>query len=338
MVTVTDEQVSGLSSRAGVGTQAQPQSLRLAPEHAGRRLDQVLAELMPDFSRSRLQVWIEQGRVLIDGRQPRPKDRVRGAEQVLVQPLVEPSGECEAQSIPLAVVYEDEHLLVIDKPAGLVVHPAAGHPDGTLQNALLHHDPRLAELPRAGIVHRLDKDTSGLMVVARSLRAHRSLVAQLKVRTVKREYRALVVGRPREAGRIDAPIGRHPTRRTAMAVVAAGRPALSDYRMLASYRRHSLVGVRLQTGRTHQIRVHMAHIGHPLVGDPLYGAAGRSSGGLAESTLVAALRAFPRQALHAIGLGLAHPVDGQAMSWEVPMATDLAALCELLQQDLERET
>jgi 23S rRNA pseudouridine1911/1915/1917 synthase len=323
---------------SSASVQAQSLSLRLAPEHAGRRLDQVLAELMPDFSRSRLQGWIEQGRVLIDGRQPRPKDRVRGAEQVLVRPLIEPSGDCLPQSIPLHIVYEDAHLLVIDKPAGLVVHPAAGHPDGTLQNALLHHDPGLADLPRAGIVHRLDKDTSGLMVVARSLRAHRSLVAQLKARTVKREYRALVVGHPREDGRIDAPIGRHPTRRTAMAVVAGGRPALSDYRVLARYRRHSLVGVRLQTGRTHQIRVHMAHLGHPLVGDPLYGAGTRVSAGLADPNLASALRAFPRQALHAIGLGLFHPEDERPMSWQVAMATDLGALCERLQQDLESET
>ncbi|WP_462320532.1 23S rRNA pseudouridine(1911/1915/1917) synthase RluD [Halochromatium sp.] len=307
----------------------------MQPEHAGRRLDQVLAELLPAFSRSRLQAWIEQGRVLIDGRKPRPKDRVQGAEQVQVEPLIEASGDCVPQPIPLQVVFEDEHLIVVDKPAGLVVHPAAGHPDGTLQNALLHHDPRLDELPRCGIVHRLDKDTTGLMVVARSLLAHRSLVAQLKDRSVKRDYRALVAGMPSSVGRVDAPIGRHPTRRTAMAVVAGGRHAISDYSVLARYRRHSLLAVQLQTGRTHQIRVHMAHLRHPLVGDPLYGAGSRSALDVLSPELSLALRTFRRQALHAIGLGLAHPATGEPMHWQVPMAPDLAALCALLQQDVQ---
>ncbi len=311
------------------------QHLRLQPEHAGRRIDQVLAELLPAFSRSRLQAWIEQGRVLIDGRKPRPKDRVQGAEQVRVEPRVDASGECLPQPIPLQIVFEDEHLIVVDKPAGLVVHPAAGHPDGTLQNALLHYDARLGELPRCGIVHRLDKDTTGLMVVARSLLAHRSLVAQLKTRSVKRDYRALVAGMPRASGRVDAPIGRHPTRRTAMAVVAGGRPALSDYSVLVRYRRHSLLSVQLQTGRTHQIRVHMAHLRHPLVGDPLYGGGSRTAADEASPALAAALRTFPRQALHAIGLGLAHPASGEPMHWQVPMVADLAALCALLQQDAE---
>lgn len=314
--------------------ESEPQSLHLRPEHAGRRLDQVLAELLPAFSRSRLRTWIEQGRVSLDGYQPRPKDRVRGAEQVLVRPLIESFGACLPQPIPLRVVFEDAHLLVIDKPAGLVVHPAAGHPDGTLQNALLHYDPRLAELPRCGIVHRLDKDTTGLMVVARSLLAHRSLVAQLKARSVKRDYRALVVGQPKASGRVDAPIGRHPTRRTAMAVVAGGRPAVSDYQVLARYRAHSLLGVQLQTGRTHQIRVHMAHLRHPLVGDPLYGAGARCVAA-ARPELAAALRGFPRQALHAIGLGLIHPASAEPLHWQVPMAADLAALCVLLQQETE---
>ena len=314
------------------GAEYAPRRLRLLPEHSGRRLDQVLAELLPAFSRSRLQHWIDQGRVLVDGQVPRPKDSVRGVEEVWVHPRVEPASECLPQPIPLSVVYEDAHLLVLDKPAGLVVHPAAGHSDGTLQNALLHHDPRLGELPRCGIVHRLDKDTTGLMVVARSLLAHRSLVAQLKARTVKREYRALVVGQVAAAGRVDAPIGRHPTRRTAMAVVAGGRPAITDYRVLERYRRHTMTGVRLQTGRTHQIRVHMAYLRHPLVGDPVYGGRVRA-GGNESSGVVQALRQFPRQALHAIGLGLIHPHSGELVNWQIPMAPDLAELCEILRRD-----
>lgn len=278
---------------------------------------------------------MEQGRILVDGRKPRPKDRVQGAEEVQVDPLIEASGECIAQPIPLQIVFEDEHLIVVDKPSGLVVHPAAGHPDGTLQNALLHHDARLVELPRCGIVHRLDKETTGLMVVARSLLAHRSLVDQLKTRSVKRDYRALVAGMPSASGYVDAPIGRHPTRRTAMAVVAGGRPALSHYSVLARYRRHSLLSVQLQTGRTHQIRVHMAHLRYPLVGDPLYGGGSRSAANAADPELALALRTFPRQALHAIGLGLAHPASGELMHWQVPMAADLAALCALLRKDAD---
>jgi 23S rRNA pseudouridine1911/1915/1917 synthase len=327
-VTATDERLDASETEHGL------QTVQLRPEHAGRRLDQVLAELLPAFSRSRLQGWIEQGRVSVDGRPPRPKDRVRGAEQVSVRPLRERSVECVPQAIPLAIVYEDADLIVIDKPAGLVVHPAAGHADGTLQNALLHHDADLSELPRCGIVHRLDKDTTGLMVVARSLLAHRSLVAQLKARTVSREYRAVVAGRVASDGQVDAPIGRHPTRRTAMSVVAGGRAAVSDYRVLARYRRHSLVGVRLRTGRTHQIRVHMAHLRHPLVGDPLYGGRQRDSAELGPE-VAAALQRFPRQALHAIELGLVHPASGEAMRWQVPMAADIAELCALLQQDTD---
>ena len=307
-------------------------SLTLPAAQAGRRLDQVLPDLLPDVSRSRLQNWIDEGRVLVDGRVPRRRDRVRGGEQVWVSPAPEPDDPCRAQAIPLRIVHEDEHLLVIDKPAGLVVHPAAGHPDGTLQNALLHHDPALAALPRCGIVHRLDKDTSGLMVVARSLLAHRRLVEQLARRDVHREYRALVTGELVGGGRIDAPIGRHPVRRTAMAVVASGRPAITDYRILARYRGHTLVAAVLQTGRTHQIRVHMAHIRHPLIGDPLYGPRPRPPRQAAPE-LVRALQTFPRQALHALRLGLTHPAGGEPMHWEVPMAADLAMLLALLEED-----
>jgi 23S rRNA pseudouridine1911/1915/1917 synthase len=309
--------------------EAAPCRVQLMPEHAGRRLDQVLAELLPAYSRSRLRAWIEQGRVAVEGRCPRPKDRMRGAESVLVRPLIETAADCLAQPILLAIVYEDAHLIVLNKPAGLVVHPAAGHADGTVQNALLHYDASLAALPRGGIVHRLDKDTTGLMVVARSLLAHRVLVEQLKARTVKREYRALVVGQVTAGGRVDAPIGRHPTRRTAMAVVASGRPAVSEFEVLARYPQHSLLQVRLQTGRTHQIRVHMAHLGYPLVGDPVYGGRQRLGTGL-DAEAVAALQGFRRQALHAIRLGLIHPASGKPVQWQVPMAPDIDALCRSL--------
>lgn len=305
--------------------------LTLPATQAGRRVDQVLAELLPAYSRARLQDWIDAGRVLVDGQPTRRRERVRGGETVRLRPPVVADTGCLPQAIAFTLVFEDDQLIVIDKPAGLVVHPAAGHADGTLQNALLHHDPALAQLPRCGIVHRLDKDTSGLMVVARTLLAHRTLVAQLAARSVHREYRALVHGEPAAGGRVDAPIGRHPTRRTAMAVVPQGRPAVTHYRVLERFPGLTLLGVHLETGRTHQIRVHMAERRHPLVGDPLYGGRPRPPAGLGPAAL-AALAAFPRQALHALRLGLNHPETGAPMHWEVPMAADLAALLATLRQ------
>jgi 23S rRNA pseudouridine1911/1915/1917 synthase len=306
--------------------------LRVGPEMAGRRLDQVLADLLPEYSRSRLQQWIDDGRVRLDGATCRRRERVHGGEEVRLVPVAEPQEGCLPQAIPLDLVYEDDSLLVINKPAGLVVHPAAGNPDGTLQNALLHHTPGLAGVPRAGIVHRLDKDTSGLLVVAKTLPAHAALVAQLQRRSVRREYRALVNGRVVAGGQVDAPIGRHPRERTRMAVVAGGRPAVTHYRVLERFPAHSLLAVRLETGRTHQIRVHLAHIHHPLVGDPAYGGRPRPGKG-ASARLTAAIRAFPRQALHAIALGLVHPVTGEALRWEVPMAPDLAELLAVLREE-----
>jgi 23S rRNA pseudouridine1911/1915/1917 synthase len=302
---------------------------RIEPALAGSRLDQALAELLPQYSRSRLQQWIDQGRILLDGAPCRRRDRVWGGEEVRVEAVAEPRNECEAQAIPLRVVFEDDELLVVDKPAGLVVHPAAGNPDGTLQNALLHHDPELDRLPRGGIVHRLDKDTSGLLVVAKTPLAHRSLVEQLQRRTVRREYRALACGVAVAGGSVDAPIGRHPQHRTRMAVIASGRPAVTHYRLLERFAAHSLLAVRLETGRTHQIRVHLAHIRHPLVGDKTYGGRPRPPKG-ASNRLAEALCAFPRQALHAIRLGLVHPRSGESMCWEVPMAGDMEALIALL--------
>jgi 23S rRNA pseudouridine1911/1915/1917 synthase len=301
--------------------------IRVEPQLAARRLDQVLATLIPELSRSRLQLWIESGQVRVDGVARRSRDKVWGGELIELDAPVEPVGDCRPQAIPLNPVFEDEQILVLDKPAGLVVHPAAGHRDGTLQNALLNHAPELARVPRAGIVHRLDKDTTGLLVVAKTLEAHRSLVEQLQARLVHREYRALVIGEVVAGGRIEAPVGRHPTQRTRMAVVANGRPAITRYRVLERFAGHSLLAVELETGRTHQIRVHMAHTQHPLVGDRAYGGRPRPPKG-ASTDLVEALQGFPRQALHALRLGLEHPTLGMAMSWEIPLPADLSELLE----------
>ncbi|NVZ07905.1 23S rRNA pseudouridine(1911/1915/1917) synthase RluD [Allochromatium humboldtianum] len=308
-------------------------SLRVESDLAGGRLDRVLAQLLPEFSRGRLQQWIEAGQVLVDDRPCRVRDKVWGGESIRIEAELAVVDEHRPQAIALDLVYEDEHLLVIDKPAGLVVHPAAGNPDGTLLNALLHHAPELATLPRAGIVHRLDKDTTGLMVVARTLQAHCALVEQLQRRIVHREYRALVLGTLVAGGRVEAPIGRHPTQRVKMAVVGNGREAITHYRVLESYPGHTLLAVELETGRTHQIRVHMTHIHHPLVGDTTYGARPRPPRGC-HPELAAALQSFPRQALHAIRLGLIHPATGAEMQWEVPMAPDLDALLELFRREV----
>jgi 23S rRNA pseudouridine1911/1915/1917 synthase len=302
---------------------------------AGHRLDQALAGRLPEYSRSCIQGWIDAGMVRVDGGMRRARDRMHGGECIAVRAAIEPVGRCEPEPVPLHVIFEDEHLLVIDKPAGLVVHPAAGNWHGTLQNGLLHRDPTLDRLPRCGIVHRLDKDTSGLLVVARTALAHKSLTEQLQARTVKRDYRALVVGELPHAGQVDAPIGRHPTRRTSMAVVPGGRPSVTDYQVLAGYPGHSLLAVQLHTGRTHQIRVHMTHIGHPLVGDPVYGGRQghrRPPQGMS-GTALEALRRFPRQALHAIRLALVHPERHELVSWEVPMAQDMADLIALMEAD-----
>lgn len=296
---------------------------------AGRRLDQVLAQMLPEFSRSRLQQWIDAGCVTVDGSACRRRDKVRGGEEVRLCLTLDPRGECIAEAIPLRVVFEDEQILVVDKPADFVVHPAVGNPDGTLQNALLHYAPGLDHLPRAGIVHRLDKDTTGLLVVAKTLGAHKSLVDQLQKRSVHREYRALVNEVLVAGGRVDAPIGRHPLHRIKMAVVPNGKPAVTHFRVLERFAAQTLLAVRLETGRTHQIRVHMAHIQHPLVGDRTYGGRPRPSRG-AEPLQTEALKAFPRQALHAIALGLEHPATGERMHWEIPMPADLSALLNLL--------
>lgn len=300
---------------------------------AGRRLDQVLVELFPDYSRSRLQDWIKTGRVTVNGRTTRPRDKVWDGDQIALEAAEAAEPVWAGEAIPLEIVHEDAHILVVDKPAGLVVHPAAGNWDGTLVNALLHYAPELAELPRAGVVHRLDKDTSGLLVVARSLAAHKSLVAQLQARTVKREYDAIATGVMTAGGTVAAPIGRHPVDRKRMAVTEGGREAVSHYRVVERFRAHTLVKVQLETGRTHQIRVHMAHIHHPLLGDPVYGGRLRLPAACGER-LREALRLFRRQALHAGALGLIHPASGEARQWRAPLPLDMQQLLEVLRDDV----
>ena len=303
-------------------------------ELAGRRFDQALAEMFPEYSRSRLAEWIKAGDALLDGQPVRPRDPVRGGEAVAVNLRTRVETHSEAEDIALDVRYQDADVLVIDKPAGLVVHPGAGNPRGTMVNALLHLDPSLAELPRAGIVHRLDKDTSGLMVVARSLRAHSSLIEQLSGREVHRQYLAVVVGPMIAGGTVDAPIGRHPTDRIRQAVVkeGQGKQAVTHYRVRERFRAHTLVECRLETGRTHQIRVHMAFAKHPLIGDPLYGGSFKLPKA-ATPELVEALRGFRRQALHAEKLSFRHPVSGEAVTTESPMPDDMQALLSALRAD-----
>ncbi|TDJ33416.1 MAG: 23S rRNA pseudouridine(1911/1915/1917) synthase RluD [Gammaproteobacteria bacterium] len=303
-------------------------------EAAGTRLDLVLADMFPQFSRSRLQAWLREGSILLDGATVKPRRRVLGGETVVVDVALPDVMTDVAEALALDVVFEDPDLLVINKPAGLVVHPAAGNRSGTLLNGLLYHAPDLAALPRAGIVHRLDKDTTGLLVVARTLEAHKSLVEQLQARSVRREYDAIVQGCPVAGGTVDEPIGRHPKERKRMAVVAAGKPAVTRYRIRARFRSQSHLRVRLETGRTHQIRVHMAHIGHPLVGDRTYGGRPRVPAG-ADAELLKALQGFPRQALHAGALELEHPRSGERVSWTAPLPDDMRRLIELLKKDLE---
>lgn len=308
-------------------------SAEVSEELHGTRLDRAASALFPAYSRSRLQTWIREGSLLVDGKSGRPRDTVRAGDRLVVSAQLEREVSWQPQDIELQVVYEDEDLLVLDKPAGLVVHPAAGHADGTLVNALLAHDPGLARLPRAGLVHRLDRDTSGIMAIARTLRAHRALVAQLQARTVRREYCAICVGVMTGGGTVDAPIGRHPRQRKQMAVVeGGGKPAITHYQVEQRFGHHTAIGVNLETGRTHQIRVHLAHRRHPLVGDPVYGGRPRIPRG-ASAALIEALRGFGRQALHARRLGLLHPVSGEPVAFDCPLPEDMCALIALLVRD-----
>ena len=299
---------------------------------AGQRLDRVLAQLFSEYSRARLQQWIRAGRVLVDGVQPRPRDRVAGGEKIALHAVLEAEGDWQPEAIPVDIIHEDEALLVINKPAGLVVHPAAGNREGTLLNALLHHAPELATLPRAGIIHRLDKDTSGLLVIARTLSAHKRLIEMMQAREIRREYQAVVQGVMTAGNTIDAPIGRHPVQRKRMAVVRSGRPAVTHFRVIERFRAHTHIHVQLETGRTHQIRVHMAHLHYPLLGDPIYGGRLRIPAGCSQA-LDEQLHHFRRQALHAWRLQLSHPLTGEDMVWQAPLPDDLHTLLDVLRQD-----
>ncbi len=304
---------------------------------SGLRFDQAASELFPDFSRSRLQSWIKDGQLKINGVIGKPKDKVIGGETLDLNAELEAQGDWQPEEISLNIVHEDDDLLIINKQAGLVVHPAAGNYTGTLVNALLNHIPELINLPRAGIVHRLDKETTGLMVVAKTLEAHTDLVAQLADRTVSREYEAVAVGAMTGGGTVNAPMGRHPIHRKLMAVLSqGGKRAVTHYRVATRFPHHTHIKVKLETGRTHQIRVHMAHIGFALVGDKTYGKSFKIPKG-ANANLIEALKAFPRQALHAAKLGLEHPGTGEYTEWTAPIPEDFKGLLAALKSGYEHE-
>jgi len=312
--------------------------LTIPPEHDGRRLDQALAALLPEYSRSQLKAWILAGRVQLEGAAATPRSRVAAGQRVAVEATEAPDVEAvAAQPVDFRVLHEDEVLMVVDKPAGLVVHPGAGNPDATLENGLRHLVPALAELPRSGLLHRLDKDTSGLLLVAKTAAAYGQLQRELRGQRIRREYRAIVQGVVTAGGEVDAPLGRHPTQRLRMAVVADGREARTHYRVLARFAAHSFLALRLETGRTHQIRVHMAHLGFPVLGDPLYGGRPRPPAG-AGAALIDALRGLRRQALHASLLGFHHPQTGAWLELASPLPADLCAVLAALAGSAEAAT
>lgn len=301
----------------------------------GQRLDQAIAELFADFSRSRLKEWLLAGKVQVNGEVvTKPRTRVMGGEEITLQAELEDEERWEAQDIPLDIVYEDEDIIVINKPRDFVVHPGAGTPDGTVLNALLHHYPDIAEVPRAGIVHRLDKDTTGLMVVAKTVPAQTRLVRALQKRNITREYEAIAIGRMTAGGKVDKPIGRHSTKRTLMAVAPMGKPAVTHYRVAEHFREHTRIRLRLETGRTHQIRVHMSYLQHPLLGDTAYGGRARIPTGASEE-LTEMIRGFDRQALHAVMLRFDHPVTGEELEFHAPVPDDMIEMTEALRKDTE---
>ncbi len=304
----------------------------VTPALDGARLDQAAAALFPAYSRGRLQQWIKDGGLLVNGRQLRGKDRINAGDALVLETELAVEETHEPEAVDLDIVYEDDDVIVLNKPVNTVVHPAAGNRTGTLLNGLLHHCPALREIPRAGIVHRLDKDTTGLMVVAKTLQAHRLLVKQLQRREVEREYEAIVIGVMTGGGTVDLPLGRHPVHRQKRAVIENGKEAVTHYRVLNRFHAHTHILVKLETGRTHQIRVHMSHIRYPLVGDPLYGGRLQIPRGCSNA-LVEALKQFRRQALHARRLGFEHPGTGEYMSWEAERPDDMQALLDMIQAD-----
>ncbi|PAV02154.1 23S rRNA pseudouridine(1911/1915/1917) synthase [Arsenophonus sp. ENCA] len=310
--------------------QLQAQILESQP---GQRLDQALAELFPDYSRSRIKEWILDNRVQVNGKIiNRPKEKVFGSEQIAIDVLIEEDMRWQPQNIPLNIVYEDDEIIVINKPRDLVVHPGAGNPDGTVLNALLYRYPEIINVPRAGIVHRLDKDTTGLMVIAKTIPAQTHLVEALQLREITREYEAVVNGRMTASGTVDEPIARHPTKRTHMAIHPLGKPAITHYRVMEYFRAHTRLRLRLESGRTHQIRVHMAHINHPLFGDPVYGGRPRPLKGVSEE-FRQVMNNFDRQALHATMLRLYHPRTGIEMEWHADIPADMVILINILKAD-----
>jgi len=310
----------------------QTHRLELPLEFAGRRLDQALAQLLPQYSRTRIQHWIDAGAVQVNGLVPRARDLVTGGETASVEARIEEQTGIAAEKLPLDIIHQDASVIVLNKAPGVVVHPGAGNREHTLQNALLAHDAKLRRVPRAGLVHRIDKDTSGLLVVARTLEAHTTLVAALAAHDIEREYLAVCTGAMTGGGTVDEPIGRHRTQRIKMAVRADGREAVTHYRIEKRFRAHTLARVHLETGRTHQIRVHLAHIGYPIVGDPVYGGRKRLPAG-ASAALRNALEDFHRQALHAARLSFAHPKTGKPVSYEAPLPADLVRLLDALERD-----
>lgn len=305
----------------------------IIPEtHVNERLDQALAKLMPEYSRTQIQEWISTGNVLINGQAAKAKYKVRGNETISVTIVAKPPLTDDAEPIPLNIVHEDDDVIIINKPVGLVVHPGAGNQVHTLLNALLFHHPELKNLPRAGILHRLDKDTSGLMVVAKTARALKSLAQQLKKRTLAREYQAIVYGKLISGSTINAPIDRHPRKRKHMAVVETGREAVTHYRVAEKYRNHTLLKLRLETGRTHQIRVHLSYIRHPIVGDAIYGGRVQLSKNMTPE-LIQLLRQFKRQALHAFALGFIHPDTQEEVRYEIDLPEDMQGLIQALRED-----
>jgi 23S rRNA pseudouridine1911/1915/1917 synthase len=308
--------------------------LSIPMDMGGRRLDVALQQLLPEHSRSRLQAWIKAGLVTLGGETTTAKTKVWGGEEVLINPPENAQENAfKPENIPLDIVFEDDTILVINKPAGLVVHPAAGNWSGTLLNALLYHAPQLNDVPRAGIVHRLDKDTSGLLVVAKTLEAQTSLVRQLQARTVKREYRAIVWGQLWRNGTINQPIGRHSHARTKMAISRTGKPAITHYEVLERFGVHTYLRCQLETGRTHQIRVHMQFLKAPMLGDPVYGIGNIIPHKLMTQTLRDAVTGFNRQALHAVKLGLMHPKTNEFMEWQIELAEDMKGLLEAMRHE-----